>query len=206
MPSKQKLGVRVPPGALNEELVVLVDDNDNQIGTCPKVLVHHANTPLHRAFSSYIFNQWGEVLVQRRAKSKKTWGGYWSNSCCGHPTVGEERVDAAKRRIKEELGIGVYDLKQVAPYKYRFGLDGVVEHEICPIFVAQTKDEVKPNPAEVEECLWLSWPDFKAHIEANKDNYSPWCKEQVGVLEELGITLGTKWITDIAFRQKWLKI
>ena len=192
---------------MNEEPVVLVDHDDNQIGTCPKALVHHANTPMHRAFSSYIFNQKGKVLVQRRAKSKKTWGGIWSNSCCGHPRPGEERIDAVSRRAKDELGISVYNLKQVAPYQYRFELDGVVENEICPIFVARTNDQVMPNPSEVEEYLWLSWPEFKAHIEANKNSYSPWCKEQVKILEdleELGITLGIEGITDIAISQKRL--
>src|SRR3989344_7550838 len=192
---------------MNEELVVLVDDDDNQIGTCPKALLHHANTPLHRDFSSYIFSKDGRVLAQRRAKSKETWGGFWSNSCCGHPTVGEERIDAAKRRIKEELGIDVYDLKQVAPYKYRFELDGVVEHEVCPIFIARTDGQVKPNPSEVEDYKWLTWPEFKAHMADPANHYSPWSKEQVKILEgleELGITLGIEGITDSAISQKRL--
>ena len=166
----------------NNELVVLVDDNDVEIGTALKATVHTHDTPLHRAFSIYIFNPNGQVLVQQRRRDKITWGSFWSNSCCGHPCVGESREDAAKRRPLQELGINVNNIEQIEWDRYRFEHNNIVENEICPIFVGITRDEVKPNDREIEDYKWLSWSGFLQDMTAHRDIYSPWSQEQVVIL------------------------
>jgi isopentenyl-diphosphate Delta-isomerase len=166
------------------ELVVLVDSRDRPIGTCPKHLVHHNNTPLHRAFSIFLFNGKGETLVTQRAKSKNTWPGVWSNSVCGHPFPGENRRRAIRRRVKEELGVEIEGLMKVAPYRYRFERNGVVENEICPVYVGKVVGEVKRNPREVEDFEWMSWKEFKDELKRDKhDAWSEWSKEEVTLVE-----------------------
>jgi len=166
-----------------EEFVVLVDKKDRVIGIAPKATVHTKDTPLHRAFSLYIFNQQGEVLVQQRKKEKITWGGFWSNSCCGHPAPGESRKEAAKRRSFQELGIAVEDIEKMADYRHRFEHDNVVENEICPIFVGIARDShITPSPGEIEKFQWVSWSGFLQDIKEKKAEYSPWSKEQVPIL------------------------
>ena len=98
---------------MKEELAVLVDDQDHEIEVVPKATLHTQNNPLHIAFSLYIFDSAGRVLAQQRKKEKKTWGGFWSNSCCGHPNPIESREEAAKRRSFEELGLNVNDIQKV---------------------------------------------------------------------------------------------
>lgn len=164
------------------EFVVLVDEQDREIGTMLKSLVHHHSTPLHRAFSLYLFNSRGEVLIQQRKKEKITWGGFWSNSCCGHPRPEENREEAAKRRAKEELGIETRDIEKMADYRYRFEYNNVAENEICPIFTGSTEESIRPNWKEIEEFRWLAWPVFLQDIKNNASLYSPWCKEQVQIL------------------------
>ena len=123
------------------EQVVLVDDNNQEIGTADKATVHTANTPLHRGFSLFLFNSQKELLLTQRALTKKTFPGIWTNTVCGHPAPGETPVDAAKRRIREELGIIVQEVKEVAPYRYRFAdQNGIVENEI-----SLTSSTVIPN-------------------------------------------------------------
>ena len=165
-------------------LVVLVDGNDQEIGTTPKATVHHQNTPLHRAFSLYIFNSKGEILVQQRKREKITWGGFWSNSCCGHPGPGESREEAAQRRAKQELGLEVSSIEKIANYRYRFEYKGIVENEVCPIYVGLSNEEVQPDPAEIEDFKWMSWSAFVQDIKENANLYSPWSKEQVQILSK----------------------
>src|SRR3989338_9117540 len=100
--------------------VILVNDANEPVGIAPKDAVHHADTPLHRGFSLFIFHKNGNVLLQQRSLTKKTFPGVWSNSCCGHPGSGESPVDAAKRRAKHELGLDLPDIKEIIPnYRYR---------------------------------------------------------------------------------------
>lgn len=170
---------------MNEELVVLVDELDRVVGTTPKNDVHTMETPLHRAFSSFIFNANGELLLQQRSSKKKTWPLSWSNSCCGHPGVDETREDALIRRARDELGLELADIKMVAPYRYRFEKDGVVENEICPIFIAKAKNEPVLNPDEVEKIEWISWDEFlKDMEEKGASKYSDWCIEEVSILKD----------------------
>src|SRR3972149_10435175 len=112
------------------ELVVLVDDANNPIGTADKDTVHTTDTPLHQAFSLFFFNSRKQLLLTRRAPTKKAFPGVWTNTVCGHLAPDETPVAAATRRLKEELGIDGSKIKEVAPYRYRFAdVHGVVENE-----------------------------------------------------------------------------
>jgi isopentenyl-diphosphate delta-isomerase len=168
------------------ELVVLVDENNNEIGTAAKETVHSDHTPLHRGFSLFLFNKNHELLVTRRADTKKTFPGVWTNTVCGHPASGENVVDAAKRRLKDELGIVAGDIEVVAPYRYRFAdIHGIVENEICPILVGHADEDPKPNPREVIEWKWMPWKTFLSEIKINPDIFSPWCIEEAAILSKL---------------------
>ena len=118
------------------ELVVLVDKQNNQIGTADKDTVHTKTTPLHRAFSLFLFNSKNELLLTKRSSAKKTFPGVWTNTVCGHPAPEESTTDAAKRRLKDELGITGVDIAEVSMFQYRASdQNGIVENEICPITV-----------------------------------------------------------------------
>jgi len=164
----------------NEERVVLVDENDTELGTTLKSQVHTKNTPLHRAFSIFLFNAEGQTLVTQRALSKTTWPGIWSNSCCGHPAPKESYEAAILRRVREELGLDVQNLEKVSDYSYRFEHERVVENEICPIYRGVVSEEIVPNQAEVADFRWMDWNDFLSVLEEDKTNiWSPWVKEEV---------------------------
>ncbi len=167
------------------EHVVLVDEKNNVLGTMPKAEVHGPQTPLHRGFSCFLFKN-GKLLLQQRSKRKKTWPGIWSNSVCGHPALGESNVDAARRRLKYELGIENAEIKEIAPYRYTFVKDGIMENEICPILVGETKEEPNPNSDEVESVKWVSWEEFKKEIREKPEAYSEWCIEEAEILEKTG--------------------
>ncbi len=165
--------------------VVLVDDAGVAIGTAPRTEVHTTATPLHLAFSTYLFNARGEVLLTRRALSKKTWPGVWTNSCCGHPRAGESLEDAARRRIREELGLTVGPLVPLLPeFRYRaVDASGIVENEICPVYAGYvTEADPRPDPNEVAEWAWVAWDKFAAAIAATPHVYSPWAALQVPLL------------------------
>lgn len=166
------------------ELVVLVDDTDTEIGTMPKSEVHTMDTPLHRAFSAFLFKD-GKLLLQQRSHKKKTWPLMWSNSVCGHPLPGEERADAVVRRASFELGLSIADVQLAAPYRYRFEREGVVENEICPIFLASIISEPELNLDEVEAMQWLTWSEFMAELSAHPDDWSEWCREEAAILDSL---------------------
>lgn len=166
------------------EQVVLLDDEGRAIGTADKATVHHTRTPLHLAFSCYLFDAQGRVLVTRRALHKPTWPGAWTNSFCGHPAPGEALAEAVRRRAPQELGLEVSDVRLALPgFRYRAVMpDGTVEHEICPVFVARTHHEVVPDPAEVEEVRWEPWAGFRDGVLTGTRPISPWCVEQVAAL------------------------
>ena len=170
-----------------DEQVVLVDDQDQPIGTSSKSRVHTGATPLHRAFSVFLFNKRGQLLVQQRSHTKKTWPLVWSNSCCGHPAPGESREEAARRRLKDELGIGEADLRLALPgYRYRAEYRGVVENEICPVFIGVTGAEPRINPREVEAIRWVDWDEFVRQVRDNPGAFSFWCAEETLLLEQSG--------------------
>ncbi len=174
---------------MKTEYVVYVDRNGESTGEiAPKLEAHNANTRIHSAFSCYIFNQKGDLLVTQRAHSKKVWPGVWTNSACGHPGPGESREDAIVRRVNQELGMKVSDLKLVLPtYTYKTPpFNGVIEHEFCPVYFAIAVTEPEPNPDEVADYKWLKWDDVKSEIANNSDDWSWWSKDQIKELVKKG--------------------
>ncbi|SDC07274.1 isopentenyl-diphosphate delta-isomerase, type 1 [Raineyella antarctica] len=175
-----------PHAQLVRDEVVLLADDGTPRGTYDRVAVHTDATPLHQAFSVHLFNRHGEVLITRRAVTKKTWPGVWSNSCCGHPRPGEPVEDAVRRRVREELGLEVTDVVVALPdFRYRaVDSSGIVENEICPVYLGfVTSDTVRPDEAEVGDQAWVPWSDFVAAIRATPQVYSPWSVLQVPQLE-----------------------
>ena len=171
------------------ELVVLLDDGGRAIGTAPKSEVHHARTPLHLAFSAYLFSHGGELLLTRRAAAKATFPGLWTNSVCGHPGPGESLPAAVRRRALDELGLLVGDLRLVLPrFAYHAEMGGVVEHEMCPVYIGWIgRDQpMAVDPAEVGETAWVPWDRFAPEARRGERVLSPWCVEQVVALDALG--------------------
>ncbi len=169
-----------------QELVVLVNHNNEQIGTMEKTEAHNARTPLHRAFSVYVFNKEGKFLLTQRALSKKVFPGVWTNTCCGHPGPGETTEDAIKRRLQFELGLTPEKIKVVLPkYRYRAEMNGIVENEICPVYTAVVSKDPKPNSKEVEVYEWVEWEEFLTRLKDDPDRYSLWCKWQVEELKKV---------------------
>ena len=170
------------------EQVVLLDEQGRGIGIADKATVHHLDTPLHLAFSCYVFNRRGELLVTRRARAKKTWPGVVTNSCCGHPGPSEPFTDAVVRRLADELGMPAPRVDLLLPrFRYRATMaNGVVENELCPVFRAVTDAEPHMAPLEVDEYGWMSWSLFVSLVTGGELTVSPWCREQVDQLVALG--------------------
>jgi isopentenyl-diphosphate delta-isomerase len=175
-------------GSRTEELIVLVDEDGRSIGTMPKPLVHHGETPLHRAFSAYLFDDDGRLLVTRRAVDKATFPGMWTNTVCGHPGPDEDDASAIARRARFELGLGVADVRPALPgYRYRAEFRGVVENEICPVYVGRFTGTPAPDPTEVGEWELLDWRSFRRRQDAEGNAWSPWCREQARLIEDAGL-------------------
>lgn len=170
------------------EHVILLDETGNPVGVADKATVHTSQTPLHLAFSCYLFGRDGQLLLTRRALEKKTWPGVWTNSCCGHPAPGERMEDGVRRRLRDELGVSVTGIDLVLPrFRYRAVMDdGVVEHEMCPVFRAYTHDQPDPNPAEVADVRWTPWQRLISQVSSGQFVVSPWCRMQLTELISLG--------------------
>jgi isopentenyl-diphosphate delta-isomerase len=171
-----------------QELVVLLDAGGRPAGTMPKRDVHGPDTPLHLAFSVYLFDSGGHVLATRRALAKRTWPGVWTNSCCGHPAPGEDPAAAARRRLDQELGLRPARLEPVLPsFAYRaVAADGMVENEVCPVFFAHLDGPPEPTPTpdpeEVAEWRWVPWSSFRTLATTAPWVLSPWAVAQVAQL------------------------
>lgn len=168
------------------ELVQLVDAHGNPTSTAPKASVHTANTPLHLAFSCWLLDSSGSLLLTRRALGKLTWPGVWTNSFCGHPAPGEAVEDAVARRAVTELGLRDGDLASlelVLPdFRYRaVDSSGVVENEFCPVYVARLFDgaELNPNPDEVDSFAWIAPSAVVRVVEETPFLVSPWLVEEI---------------------------
>lgn len=148
----------VSPAGAHIEQVVLLDDAGAAIGVADKARVHGPDTPLHLAFSCHGFDADGRMLLTRRALAKRTWPGVWTNACCGHPAPGETVEDAVARRVRTELGVEPRELRLVLPdFRYRaVAADGIVEHEVCPVFFAELPTTLAPDPEEVLEWSWVA--------------------------------------------------
>ncbi len=167
------------------EQVILVDENDNEIGLGEKMEVHKEGK-LHRAFSVFVFNSKGETMLQRRAKTKYHGGGLWSNTCCSHPRKGEAPASAAKRRLNEEMGFSC-DLKELYWFIYKTDVsNGLIEHELDHVFVGRFDGQPKINPEEVGEWKWVGLEELKNDMGKNPENYTFWFKK---VMEKVGFDI-----------------
>jgi len=158
-----------------EEKVILVDEQDNQLGLMPKMEAHE-KAVLHRAFSVFIFNDKGDLMLQQRAAHKYHSPLLWTNTCCSHQRDGESNIVAGKRRLEEEMGFTA-DLKEVFSFVYKAPFDnGLTEHELDHVMVGSFKGEPNINPEEVESYKWMSLESVKKDMESNPDLYTAWFK------------------------------
>jgi isopentenyl-diphosphate delta-isomerase len=171
----------------NGELVVLLDEAGRRIGSAPKARVHHHETPLHLAFSCYLFDDARRVLMTRRALDKRTFPGVWTNSFCGHPAPDESVDEAVMRRGRQELGVDIAELHCVLPeFRYRaVAPDGVVENEVCPVFVGRVVGTLDADPNEIMDSAWVPWDEVCAAAQSGWA-ISPWAVEQIPLLEGAG--------------------
>lgn len=173
-----------------DDVVVLVDDSGNPTGTAPRATVHTTDTPLHLAFSTFLFGPDNRLLMTRRALSKVTWPGVWTNSACGHRRPQESPVDAAMRRLIDELGCAPSGLKVVVPdFRYRaVDASGIVENEFCPVMVGRIDPAaLRPNPEEIAELTWLPWETVVQIAETAPELISPWAVSEIAEIIQLGI-------------------
>ena len=171
------------------DVVVLLDPDGNPTGTADRLTVHAADTPLHLAFSCYVVDAEGRILMTRRALGKRTWPGVWTNACCGHPRPGESFADAIARRLADELGTRPADIAEVLPdFRYRAtDASGIVEHEVCPVFVATVAAPLQPAPEEVMETSWADPRALADVAERSPWLLSPWSVEQIQQLDLLAL-------------------
>lgn len=176
------------PRTDGEELIVLLNEKGEATGTAPKLASHHYDTPLHLAFSCYLFDEDGHFLLTQRALSKKTWPGIWSNSCCGHPLPKEPLPVAVNRRLHHELGITGIDIDLIIPsFRYRaVAPDGIVENEMGPVVRVWSKAPIIPNPSEVGGVRWVPWSAVVEDVISNKGYFSPWSRLTITELSSLG--------------------
>ncbi len=158
-----------------KEQVILVNEADEPQGLMEKMEAHQKGL-LHRAFSVFVFNENNELLLQQRAKSKYHSGGLWTNTCCSHPRSGEENIDAAHRRLMEEMGFDC-ELEKLTDFIYRAQLDhGLTEHEFDHVFVGRWQGVPDINPVEVESYKWMDVDAVEQDIADNPDRYTEWFK------------------------------
>ena len=158
---------------MNEELVVLVDEKDVSVGEAPKSRVHRTGER-HRAVSVFLFDQEGRTLLQRRADGKYHSPGLWSNTCCGHPRPGETAMNAARRRLREEMGVEC-ELTHVVTFEYRADVgEGLLEHEVDHVFRGSFTGVPSPDAAEVSGFRWELLADVRKDCAANPELYSAW--------------------------------
>lgn len=179
-----------PRSVEDDAVVILLDEDGQAVGTAPKATVHRAWTPRHLAFSAYLFDPEGALLVTRRSLRKATFPGVWTNTVCGHPGPGESLPAAARRRALAELGTTVQTLRLVLPeFGYRATMDGVMENELCPVYTGTLANRgLATDPDEVDDVEWVPWPAFASSALDGSRPLSPWCVEQVRALLDLGPT------------------
>ena len=155
--------------------MILVDEHDNDRGFMDKMEAHQKGL-IHRAFSIFIFNSKGEMLLQQRALNKYHSAGLWSNACCSHPYPGEEIGDAAARRLREELGFGT-SLEKIFDFIYQVSFEnGLVENEFDHVFVGHYDGSIKANPEEVNDYLFKSMEQIGLELRSRPEMYTEWFK------------------------------
>lgn len=160
---------------MKEEQVILVNEKDVSLGIMPKMEAHQKGK-LHRAFSVFIFNENGELLLQQRAINKYHSPGLWTNTCCSHQRVGETNIEAGRRRLHEEMGF-VCDLKEVFWFVYKAPFDnGLTEHELDHVMVGYFDKKPIINKVEVKSFKWMHLEDIRIDIKKNSHIYTEWFK------------------------------
>lgn len=153
--------------------VILVDEQDSPVGSCEKLAAHKQGL-LHRAFSVFIFNSKGEMLLQQRAMEKYHSGGLWTNACCSHPAEGEELEGAAHRRLMEEMGFDT-PVEKVFDFIYKASLDnGLTEHEFDHVFAGYYEGAIYYNKQEVMDCCYKSMDEIKSSLASHPHRYTAW--------------------------------
>ncbi len=169
------------------EEIILVDERDNEIGSMEKLKAHRDGGTLHRAFSVFVFNSRGRMLIQRRASGKYHCGGLWTNTCCSHQNPGETLEEAAHRKLKQEMGFDT-GLREILKFIYRAEFEnGLTEHEFDHVFVGRYDGEVSPNPEEADGYKWIDVKRLREDVSKSPEKYTPWFRMVVDrVVEWLG--------------------
>lgn len=159
----------------DSEELILVDDKDREIGTLSKGACHDGEGLLHRAFSVFLFDSSGRLLIQQRAGEKRLWPLYWANSCCSHPRSGEEMDGATVRRTREELGVTA-EVEFVYKFQYQASYGDLgAEHELCWVYIGLTReDDVRPNPSEIADWEFLAPEEVDALVADESADVAPW--------------------------------
>lgn len=159
--------------------IILVDRKDKGIGLAEKLECHLGKGKLHRAFSVFIFNKKEELLLQQRSAKKMLWPGFWSNTCCSHPKMGENFQKAGRRRLKEEMGFNC-PLRVVGRFQYHAKYKNVgSEYELCYVLEGSYQGKIKANKKEVADCRWVSLTDLRKEIRKNPRKFTPWFKTEL---------------------------
>ena len=160
------------------EQLILVDRDDHEIGFISKADAHDGAGVLHRAFSLFLFNDAGELLLQQRAPGKRLWGGYWSNSCCSHPRRGESMEIATSRRLLDELNFEA-NLEYVYYFCYVAGFgDAGSENELCHVYLGKATEHIQPNDSEIAAIRFISAAALGAELEDSPERFTPWFKQE----------------------------
>jgi isopentenyl-diphosphate delta-isomerase len=156
--------------------LIIVDENDNEIGYGEKLDCHTHKVNLHRAFSIFIFNNRKELLIQQRSSNKLLWPFYWSNTVCSHPLKGEMLLDAAHRRLQEEVGLSN---KLIYLFKFQYFAEYLnigSEFELCSVFIGKQNGQITIDPNEISDYKYVSLDFLQADMLENPDMYTPWFK------------------------------
>lgn len=156
-------------------MVILVDENDNQVGLMEKIEAHE-KALLHRAFSVFVYNNKKQLMLQQRALHKYHSPGLWTNTCCSHQREGESNIEAGKRRLQEEMGFST-ELEETISFIYKAQFDnGLTEHELDHILIGYYNENPVPNPDEVANWKWIDLEDLKNDIARHPEKYTAWFK------------------------------
>jgi isopentenyl-diphosphate delta-isomerase len=172
------------PNPINEvvssenEMLVLVDESDRVVGHLSKGACHDGEGVLHRAFSLFVFNREGELLLQQRSSGKRLWPLFWSNSCCSHPREGETMDEAVHRRLHQELRM-TSELRFLYKFQYQASYQDIgSENEMCWVYIGMTSDEARPNPSEIEDHRWVTPARLDEEMSAAPEIFTPWFKKE----------------------------
>ena len=160
---------------MSMEEIILVDEKDNTIGFEEKMKAHKRGGKLHRAFSVFIFNSEGKMLLQLRSKKKHHFKGLWTNACCSHPRKGEKLEDATHRKLKQEMGFDT-ELKEIFSFIYKAtdSKSDLTEHEFDHVFIGNFDGKPNPNTEEIDDWKWIGIDNLKKDLEINPKKYTPW--------------------------------